>query len=223
MRCITLIILLPCIAHVHAEESAEKSTGKLVDGTASKLAHRALNALPLGRADLNDATLQKPGTLMSSRPALLRPPSGFAVPRPSNIVPVIAPKPMAPLWASGNTLRGTAPIVAAEGDDGEPKKKNPKKGTYQKKKPKGSVRIRFQRWGRHKRPFYRIVAADRRSPRDGKFIEILGTYNPMSPKEGGTKEVRLKMGRIRYWLGVGAQPSDTVANLLAKATAVGSQ
>ena len=78
------------------------------------------------------------------------------------------------------------------------------------------VRLRLQRFGRKKLPFYRLVAADSRASRDGKFIEMLGTYNPIA-REDKVKEVRLNLDRIRYWLGVGAQPSDRVARLLAKA------
>ena len=80
------------------------------------------------------------------------------------------------------------------------------------------VRLRLQRFGRKKSPFYRLVAADSRASRDGKFIEMLGTYDPIA-REDKVKEVRLNMDRIRYWLGVGAQPSDRVARLLAQAGA----
>ena len=78
------------------------------------------------------------------------------------------------------------------------------------------VKIRLQRFGRKNLPFYRIVAADSRSPRDGKSIERLGTYNPI-PDKDGIKEVALKTDRVRYWLGVGAQPSPTVGRLLGSA------
>ncbi len=74
------------------------------------------------------------------------------------------------------------------------------------------VRLRLSRMGRKKRPFYRIVAADSRAPRDGRFIEALGHYDPM--KEPA--EVRLDMDRVDYWLGVGASPSDTVGHLIRK-------
>jgi small subunit ribosomal protein S16 len=77
-----------------------------------------------------------------------------------------------------------------------------------------SVKIRLARGGAKKRPFYRIVAADARSPRDGRFLEKLGTYDPMS-KEG---TVTVNLPRIEYWMGVGAQPTDTVRRLLRKAT-----
>uniref|UniRef100_A0A7S2RKN7 30S ribosomal protein S16, chloroplastic n=1 Tax=Eucampia antarctica TaxID=49252 RepID=A0A7S2RKN7_9STRA len=77
------------------------------------------------------------------------------------------------------------------------------------------VRLRLQRFGRTHSPFYRMVAADSRSPRDGKHLEILGTYNPIANKEG-IKEIRLKTDRLRYWLSVGAQPSDRVGWILGK-------
>ena len=76
-----------------------------------------------------------------------------------------------------------------------------------------SVTIRLARGGAKKRPFYRIVAADARSPRDGRFLEKLGTYNPMT--ENG--DVTLDRARVDYWLGVGAQPTDAVRRLLRKA------
>ena len=76
-----------------------------------------------------------------------------------------------------------------------------------------SVKIRLARGGAKKRPFYRIVAADARSPRDGRFLEKLGTYNPMT--ENG--DVTLDRARVDYWLGVGAQPTDAVRRLLRKA------
>jgi small subunit ribosomal protein S16 len=75
------------------------------------------------------------------------------------------------------------------------------------------VRIRLRRVGRKKTPVYRIVVADVRSPRDGRFIETIGHYNPRQA-EGG---LEIKTERADYWLGVGAQPSDTVRSLLRKA------
>ncbi len=76
--------------------------------------------------------------------------------------------------------------------------------------------IRMTRHGTKKRPFYHIVVADSRSPRDGRFIEKLGTYNPLLPRE---HEQRLTMEkeRIAHWLKVGARPSDRVAKFLANA------
>ena len=73
-----------------------------------------------------------------------------------------------------------------------------------------AVRIRCQSFGRKKRPFYRIVAANSESPRDGKFLEILGYYNPLT--EPST--VKIKKDRLQYWLSVGAKPSHTVAKLI---------
>ncbi len=75
-----------------------------------------------------------------------------------------------------------------------------------------SVRIRLARGGAKKRPFYRIVAADSESPRDGRFLETLGTYNPMVDPAA----ITLKDERIKYWLGVGAKPTTTVKSILKK-------
>ena len=75
-----------------------------------------------------------------------------------------------------------------------------------------SVKIRLKRMGSKKRRFYRIVVADSRSPRDGRFIETVGTYNPLTEPE----QVTLKEEAIMNWLGNGAQPSDTVRNILSK-------
>ena len=72
------------------------------------------------------------------------------------------------------------------------------------------VRIRLRRTGKTKQPSYRLVIADSRAPRDGKFIEIIGHYNPVRQP----KELVVKEDRARYWLSVGAQPSDTVVRLL---------
>ena len=76
-----------------------------------------------------------------------------------------------------------------------------------------AVRIRLRRQGRKKAPTYRIIVADGRSPRDGKFLEILGQYAPRS----GELALQLNVERANYWLDVGAQPSDTVRSLLRKA------
>lgn len=72
------------------------------------------------------------------------------------------------------------------------------------------VRIRLRRMGAKKKPFYRIVVADKRSPRDGRFIETIGTYDPLTEPE----TVELKLDRAAYWLSVGAQPSDGVVRIL---------
>ena len=75
------------------------------------------------------------------------------------------------------------------------------------------VRLRLTRGGRHKRPFYRIVAADSRKPRDGRYIEVLGTYDPLKTPA----VVEIKQERVLEWLKQGAQPSVTVHHLLKKA------
>jgi small subunit ribosomal protein S16 len=77
-----------------------------------------------------------------------------------------------------------------------------------------AVRIRMKRMGRTHRPFYRICAMDARSPRDGKAIEYLGTYDPFVPEVDA--RVSLKSDRVDYWIGVGAQPSGKVAVLIRK-------
>ncbi len=79
-----------------------------------------------------------------------------------------------------------------------------------------SVKIRLTRGGAKKRPYYRIVVANSRDPRDGRFIEQVGTYNPMLPREHEDR-IRLKTERIQEWLSNGAQPSDRVARFLADA------
>ena len=75
------------------------------------------------------------------------------------------------------------------------------------------VRIRLRRMGRKKAPYYRIVVADSQSPRDGRFIEIIGQYTPRQ----GNNAVNLEVERANYWLDNGAQPSDTVRSLLRRA------
>ena len=75
-----------------------------------------------------------------------------------------------------------------------------------------AVRIRLSRFGKKKAPFYRLVVADSRSPRDGRFIEQIGTYDPMTEPAA----VTVNEERTLYWLGVGAQPSDTARDLLKK-------
>lgn len=74
------------------------------------------------------------------------------------------------------------------------------------------VVIRLARGGAKKRPFYRVVAADKRMPRDGRFIEQVGTFNPLVEKGS----INLKLDRVDHWLNVGAQPSDTVKGLIRK-------
>ena len=82
-----------------------------------------------------------------------------------------------------------------------------------------TLRIRLARAGARKRPHYRIVVADSRSPRDGRFIERVGTYDPLRPKDS-PERVTLKPERVRYWLDRGARPSDRVARFLGQAEIV---
>ncbi|MDQ6765770.1 MAG: 30S ribosomal protein S16 [Verrucomicrobiota bacterium] len=82
-----------------------------------------------------------------------------------------------------------------------------------------SVSIRLRREGTTNRPYYKVVVADSRRPRDGKFIEIIGTYDPK--KEGHNST--LKLDRIEHWLSKGAQPSDTVRSLIKKNRTVAAQ
>ncbi len=81
-----------------------------------------------------------------------------------------------------------------------------------------AMKIRLARAGSKKRPFYRIVATDSRMPRDGRFIEKLGTYNPLLPKDSEDR-VKMNMERIQYWLDHGAQPTDRIARMLEAAGA----
>jgi small subunit ribosomal protein S16 len=76
-----------------------------------------------------------------------------------------------------------------------------------------AISLRLSRGGAKKRPYYRIVVADSRSPRDGKYLEQVGTYNPLLAK-GDENRVKLNEDRVRYWVGVGAQPTDRVARFL---------
>jgi len=73
-----------------------------------------------------------------------------------------------------------------------------------------AVKIRLQRFGTHKRPFYRVVATESSNPRDGRFLEILGTYNPLNG------EVKVDGAKAQAWLDNGAQPTDTVKSLFRK-------
>jgi small subunit ribosomal protein S16 len=79
-----------------------------------------------------------------------------------------------------------------------------------------AMKIRLARAGSKKRPFYRIVAADSRMPRDGRFIEKLGTYNPLLPKDS-EERVKMNMERVQHWLDQGAQPTDRIARMLEAA------
>ncbi len=85
-----------------------------------------------------------------------------------------------------------------------------------------AMKIRLARGGSKKRPFYRIVAADSRMPRDGRFIEKLGTYNPLLPKDSEDR-VKMNMERVQYWLGQGAQPTDRISRMLEAAGVVEKQ
>jgi small subunit ribosomal protein S16 len=75
-----------------------------------------------------------------------------------------------------------------------------------------AVKIRLARYGAKKRPFYRIIAADNDSPRDGRFLERLGTYNPLQDPA----QVNLNAERVKYWIGRGAVPTDTVKSILKR-------
>ena len=75
-----------------------------------------------------------------------------------------------------------------------------------------AVSIRLRREGAKNRPYFKVVVADKRSPRDGKFIEIIGTYDPKKPGDNSA----LKLDRAEYWIARGAQPSDTVKSLIKK-------
>ena len=76
-----------------------------------------------------------------------------------------------------------------------------------------AMKIRLARGGSKKRPFYAIVASDSRMPRDGRFIEKLGIYNPLLPKDAEDR-IKMDMERVQYWLSQGAQPTDRVARFL---------
>ena len=77
-----------------------------------------------------------------------------------------------------------------------------------------SVRIRLSRGGSKKRPFYKVVAADQRAPRDGRFIERLGSYNPMLPQDHADR-FSVNEERVKYWLSQGAEPTERLAKMLA--------
>ena len=78
------------------------------------------------------------------------------------------------------------------------------------------VKIRLARAGAKKKPYYRVVIANSNAPRDGKFLEKVGTYNPMLPKEDENRVI-IDQEKIKYWLSVGAQPTDRVTKFLEKA------
>lgn len=82
-----------------------------------------------------------------------------------------------------------------------------------------ATKIRLARGGSKKRPYYSIVAADSRMPRDGRFLEKLGTYNPLLAKDDENR-VKMDLDRIKHWLGQGAQPTDRIARMLEAAGVV---
>lgn len=82
-----------------------------------------------------------------------------------------------------------------------------------------AMKIRLSRGGSKKRPHYSIVAADSRMPRDGRFIEKLGTYNPLLPKDSEDR-VKINLERIQYWISQGAQPTDRISRFLEAAGVV---
>ena len=75
-----------------------------------------------------------------------------------------------------------------------------------------AVRIRLARYGKRNSPFYRVVVQDREKPRNGRFLEIVGTFNPK--EKGSDKRCQFNKERVEYWLGKGATPSETVAQLI---------
>ncbi|MPZ55646.1 MAG: 30S ribosomal protein S16 [Rhizobiales bacterium] len=80
-----------------------------------------------------------------------------------------------------------------------------------------SLKIRLARAGTKKRPFYHIVIADSRSPRDGRFIERLGFFNPLTAKDAGEARLRLDLGKVKTWIAKGATPTDRVSRFLDEA------
>jgi small subunit ribosomal protein S16 len=80
-----------------------------------------------------------------------------------------------------------------------------------------SLKLRLARAGTKKRPFYHIVVADSRFPRDGRFIERLGYFNPLIGKDGGEKRLKLDLDKVKAWLGKGATPTDRVLRFLDEA------
>jgi small subunit ribosomal protein S16 len=97
--------------------------------------------------------------------------------------------------------------------------RKPKRGFTTSKEKKMSLKIRLARGGSKKRPYYQIVVADARSPRDGRFLEKVGSWNPMLGKEDANR-VQIDADRIKEWLSKGAQPTDRVARFLDEAGVV---
>lgn len=85
-----------------------------------------------------------------------------------------------------------------------------------------AMKIRLARGGSKKRPVYKIVAADSRMPRDGRFIEKLGTYQPLLPKNSEDR-VKMDLSRVNHWLGLGARPTDRVSRMLEAAGVLGAK
>jgi len=85
-----------------------------------------------------------------------------------------------------------------------------------------AITIRLSRGGSKKRPYYRIVAADSRMPRDGRFLERLGTYDPLQPKDSEDR-VKMDLERVQHWLGKGAQPSDRISRMLEAAGVIAAR
>ena len=79
-----------------------------------------------------------------------------------------------------------------------------------------AMKIRLARGGSKKRPFYRIVAADSRSPRDGRYLEKLGTYDPLLPRDNENR-IKMDIGRVQHWLERGAEPTDRIARMIEAA------
>jgi small subunit ribosomal protein S16 len=92
-------------------------------------------------------------------------------------------------------------------------------GRLNEERERMALKIRMTRGGAKKRPFYRIVVTDSRSPRDGRYIERLGTYDPMVPKDH-PQRITLNVERIKHWLGTGALPTDRVARFLGEASII---
>jgi small subunit ribosomal protein S16 len=99
--------------------------------------------------------------------------------------------------------------------DGEKNPKNPRTQEPNDQETEMALKIRLARAGSKKRPYYHIVVADSRSPRDGRFIEAIGSWNPLLPRDGD--RVQIDADRVRHWLGNGALPTDRVLRFLDQA------
>jgi small subunit ribosomal protein S16 len=123
------------------------------------------------------------------------------------------------------TCRSTSPLQNKKGSKHNQESKCEREKERERKKERKiririrvimPVRIRLARFGQKNRPFYMIFVADSRAPRDGKHLEVVGHYDPI-PSKDSHKHVGLHIDRIKYWLSVGAQPSDTVRRILSQA------